>query len=46
MKGEVNWINVIELRNVDHLLCKIKCKYENQATKIAQSIGEKNEGLL
>jgi len=29
MNGEINWMNVTELRNVGQLLCK----YENQATK-------------
>jgi hypothetical protein len=44
MNGEINWINVTVLRNVGQLLCKINRK--NQATKIAQCVGEKNEGLL
>jgi hypothetical protein len=46
MNEEINWTNVTELRNVGQLLCKIKYKWENQATAIAQGVGGKNEELL
>jgi hypothetical protein len=42
MKGQVNCIRVVELINVGKLLCKVKCKWEHQATKIGWGSGEES----
>jgi hypothetical protein len=42
----IDFTKTIELRNLGKLLCKIKCKWENQTKKIAEGVEEEKGELL